>query len=145
MVWSGVVSAIQRIRWTWVLGAAFLSEVVVLGIFFLLLLAATMAGVPEIAKPMSPLDNVDALLSSFVVVFLLALWVGRRVASEQVLHGALIGVVAALLFTIMWLATTRSLAQPLWYVVAHGLKVLGGLCGGLLAQRRAQPTVQKVE
>jgi hypothetical protein len=132
------VSGLRRIRWGWVVGAAFLSETLVLGVFFLLLLAATLAGVPEIARPMSPLDNVDALVSSFVVVFLFALWVGKRVESERVLHGALIGVVAALLFTILWIATTPSFAQPLWYVVAHALKVLGGICGGALAQRRAR-------
>jgi hypothetical protein len=132
------MSGARGIRWTWVVGAAFLSEVAVLGVFFLLLLAATLADVPEIAKPMSTLDNVDALVSSFVVVFLFAVWVGKRVDAEPVLHGALIGVVAALLFTIMWIATTRSFSQPLWYVVAHALKVLGGICGGLLAQRRVR-------
>src|SRR5215471_8033738 len=132
------MSGLRRIRWAWVVGAAFLSEVVVIGVFFLLLLAATLAGVPEIAKPMSTLDNVDAVVSSFVVVLLFAFWVGKRVGTDQVLHGTLIGVVAALLFTIMWIATTPSLVQPFWYVVAHALKVLGGICGGLIAQRRAQ-------
>jgi hypothetical protein len=132
------MSGTRRIRWTWVVGAALLSEVIVIGVFFLLLQAATLAGVPEIAKPMSPLDDVDALVSSFVVVLLLARWVGSRVETEPVLHGALIGAVAALLFTIMWIATTHSLAQPSWYVVAHALKILGGICGGLLAQKRAE-------
>src|SRR5215471_4663832 len=120
------MSGLRRIRWAWVVGAAFLSEVTVIAFFFLLLLAATLAGVPEIAKPMSALDNVDAVVSSFVVVLLFAYWVGKRVAAEPVLHGALIGVVAALLFTIMWIATTPSFAQPFWYVVAHAFKVLGG-------------------
>jgi uncharacterized membrane protein len=86
---SRLVNGIRRIRWTWVVGAAFLSEVAVLGVFFLLLLAATLAGAPEIAKPMSTLDNVDALVSSFVVVFLFALWVGKRVESEPVLQAML--------------------------------------------------------
>jgi hypothetical protein len=131
------VSGVARIRWTWVVGAAFLSEVTVIGVFFLLLLAATLAGFPETAKPMSTLDYVDALVSSFVVVLLFARWVGSRVETP-VLHGALIGVVAALLFTIVWIATTPSFAQPFCYVVAHALKVLGGICGGLLAQKRAQ-------
>ena len=132
------MSGARGIRWTWIVGAAFLSEAAVLGLFFLLLLAANFAGFPEIAKPMSTLDNIDAIVSSFVVVFLFALWVGKRVDAKPVLYGALIGVVAALLFTIMWIATTRSFAQPLWYVVAHVLKVLGGICGGLLAQRRVR-------
>ena len=62
------MSGLRRIRWTWVVGAALLSEAIVIGVFFLLLQAATLAGVPEIAKPMSPLDDVDALVSSFVVI-----------------------------------------------------------------------------
>ena len=118
--------------------AGFLSEVAVMVVFFLLLIAARLAGVPEIARPMSPLDYVDALVSSFGMVFLFTLWVGRRIDSGFVLHGALVGVVGILLFTIMWVSTNRSLAQPPLYVVAHGLKVLGGIAGGLVVQRRRQ-------
>jgi hypothetical protein len=132
------MSVFRRIHWKWVVAAALLSEAVVMVVFFLLLLAATLAGVPEIARPMSPLDNVDAMVSSFAMVFLFTLWVGKRIDADYVLHGALIGVVGALLFSVMWIATTGALAQPLWYVVAHLLKVLGGICGGLLAKRRKQ-------
>jgi hypothetical protein len=88
----------------------FLSEVSVFAIFFLLLFAATLAGVPEIARPMTTLDYVDALLSSFTMVFLFTLWVGKGIESGFVLHGALVGVVGILLFAIMWISTTRSLA-----------------------------------
>ena len=118
--------------------AGFLSEVAVMVVFFLLLIAARLAGVPEIARPMSPLDYVDALVSSFGMVFLFTLWVGKRIESGFILHGALVGVVGILLFTIMWASTTRSLAQPPLYVAAHGLKVLGGIAGGLVVQRRRQ-------
>ena len=68
-----------RIRWKWIVAGAFLSEVAILAIFFLLLLAAKLAGVPLLARPMSTLDYVDALVSSFGIVFLFALWVGKRV------------------------------------------------------------------
>ena len=116
--------------------AGFLSEVAVFAIFFLLLIAATLAGVPKVARPMSTLDDIDAMLSSFVMVFLFSLWVGKRIESGFVLHGTLVGVVGILLFTIMWVATTRSLAQPPVYVVAHLLKILGGITGGLVVERR---------
>ena len=79
---------------------------------------------------------VDALVSSFAMVFLFALWVGKRVKTDFVLHGALIGVFGALLFTGPWIATTPVLAQPPLYVLAHGLKVLGGICGGGVESRR---------
>jgi hypothetical protein len=75
-------------------------------------------------------------VSSFATVFLFTLWVGKRLESGFVLHGVLIGMFGILLFSTMWLATTRSLAQPPLYVVAHVLKVLGGIAGGLVAERR---------
>ena len=130
-----------RIRWKWIAAAAFLSEVAILAIFFLLLLAAKLAGLPEIAKPLSTLDYVDALVSSFGIVFLFALWVGKRVESAFVLNGALIGVVATLLFTGIWIATTPSWVQPVPYLVAHALKVAGGICGGMLAKQRKQARI----
>ena len=70
------------------------------------------------------------------MVFLFSLWVGKRIESGFVLHGTLVGVVGILLFTTMWVATTGSLSQPRVYVFAHLLKILGGITGGLLVERR---------
>jgi hypothetical protein len=126
----------NRIHWKRIVVAGFLAEASVFVVFFLLLFAATAAGVPGIARPMGTLDYIDAMVSSFAMVFLFTLWVGKRIESGFVLHGVLIGVFGILLFSIMWLATTRSLAQPPLYVVAHFLKVLGGIAGGLVAEKR---------
>ena len=60
----------RRIHWKWIVIASFFAEATVFAVFFLLLFAATVAGVPEIARPMSTLDYIDALVSSFAVVFL---------------------------------------------------------------------------
>jgi hypothetical protein len=38
-------------------------------------------------------------------------------------------------------AGNRSLAQPPLYLVAHALKILGGLTGGLVAERRRHRVV----
>jgi hypothetical protein len=130
------MTVMRQIRWKWVLLAGLLAEVAVMALFFLLLLVATVAGFPEIAQPMTALDYIDAMLSSFVSMFLFTLWAGKRIDSAFVLHGALIGVVGIVLFTIMWVATTPSFAQPPLYVVAHVLKVLGGIAGGLVVERR---------
>jgi hypothetical protein len=118
-----------------------LAEATVFAIFFLLLFAATAAGVPEIARPMGTLDYIDAMVSSFATVFLYTLWVGKRIESDFVRHGVLIGLFGVILFGLMWVATTRSLAQPPLYVVAHALKVLGGIAGGLVAEKRWSATV----
>jgi hypothetical protein len=130
------VSAASRIHWKWVLAGGVLAEVSVIAIFFLLLLAATVAGVPEIARPMTTLDYVDAMLMSFVSMLVFTVWVGKRVDSAFVLHGLLIGILGIVLFTVMWIGTTGSLAQPALYVVAHGLKIVGGIAGGLIAAKR---------
>jgi hypothetical protein len=130
------MSTIRQVHWGRIVVAGFLSEVAVFAIFLLLLIVATLAGAPDVARPMSTLDYVDAILSSFAMVFLFTLWVGTRIEFGFILHGALVGVVGILLFAIMWVATTGSLAQPPLYVAAHLLKVLGGITGGLVVGRR---------
>ena len=71
------------------------------------------------------------LIASAVMPFVFALWVGRVLESRFVLHGALVGLVAALLYMVVaW-----GQPQPLLYQVAHGLKVLGGMAGGWLVER----------
>jgi hypothetical protein len=76
------------------------------------------------------------MVSSFAMVFLFTLWVGKRIESAFVTHGVLIGVLGIVLFGIMWLATVGWLPQPPLYVVSHFLKVLGGIAGGLVAEKR---------
>lgn len=124
------------IRWKWVVIGALLAEATVLVVFFLLLFAAMAAGVPEIAAPMTTLDYIDAMVMSFVSMLVFAIWIGTRLDSGFVLHGALMGGFAALLFTVMWIATTGTFAQPALYVVAHVLKVVGGIVGGRIAEKR---------
>lgn len=127
---------IRKIHWGRIVAAGFLSEAAVMVIFVLLLVIATLVGIPDVARPMSTVDYIDAMLSSFAMVFFFTLWVGKRIESRFILHGALVGVVGILLFTIMWVATTGSLAQPPLYIVAHLLKVLGGIMGGVASERR---------
>ena len=88
--------AVPRIHWGRIVLAGL--EVAVLVIFFVLLIAATLAEVPRLASPMSPLVYADALVSSL----------------PRHLHRA----------------------QPPLYLVAHVLKVLGGITGGTVVQRR---------
>jgi hypothetical protein len=75
---------------------------------------------------------VSIVVASAVMPFLFAVWVGRRIESRFVLHGALVGIVAALVYMVLaW-----GQPQPLLYQVAHGLKVVGGIAGGVAASRR---------
>jgi putative membrane protein (TIGR04086 family) len=73
---------------------------------------------------------------SFVMCFLGALWVCRRIESHFILHGTLVGVVAALIYV----GLTRAQSEPFAYIVAHALKLVGGACGGFVAQLRRSPS-----
>jgi len=131
------MSEARRIHWGLILLAGFLAEVAIMVVFFTLLAAAALAGVPELARPESTLDFIDAMVSGFLMFFLFTLWVGRRIESGFVLHGALIGITGALLFTTLVFALSGSLAQPSLYWVAHGLKIVGGITGGIVANKRS--------
>jgi hypothetical protein len=75
------------------------------------------------------------LIASAAMPFVFAVWVGRHVESRFVLHGGLVGLVAALVYMIV----SWGQPQPLLYKIAHGLKVVGGMAGGALASRRKTP------
>ena len=72
------------------------------------------------------------LVASAVMPFVFAIWVCRGAGSRFALHGALVGVVAALFY----LGLAWGQPQPLLYRIAHGLKVVGGVTGGIVASRR---------
>jgi putative membrane protein (TIGR04086 family) len=72
---------------------------------------------------------------SFVMCFFGAFWVCRRIESRFILQGTLVGVVAALIYV----ALTRAQPEPLAYILAHALKLVGGACGGFVAQQRRSP------
>jgi putative membrane protein (TIGR04086 family) len=76
---------------------------------------------------------------SFITCFLGALWVCRRIEARYILHGTLVGVVAALIY----LALTRAQPEPAAYILAHALKLVGGACGGWAAERRRSPSPPK--
>jgi putative membrane protein (TIGR04086 family) len=94
--------------------------------------------VPELAAPLSTLDNIDAIVASFVMMYLATLWLGKRVDSDFVLHGALVGLTALVLFTLLWTFGTGSPDQPLPYIAAHCMKVLGGIAGGYVVKQRRE-------
>jgi hypothetical protein len=113
-----------RIHWIRVLVGGFLAE----------------ASVFAVVIPVFMISGQHALLyaaplASLVMCFLFALWVGRRLESRFILHGALVGVVA----TLLYVGLTLARPEPLAYLAAHALKILGGAAGGLLASRRRRP------
>ena len=82
------------------------------------------------------------VVASFVLPLLSAIWVSSRAQAHFVLHGALIGAVAILIYLTMAEAGRRfgppQGPQPFAYTVAHALKLLGGALGGAVASWRAR-------
>jgi hypothetical protein len=131
------MSSRSRIHWRLVLLGGFLAEVGMLVLFLVFLAAAALAGVPTLARPESTFDLINAMVSGFLLMYLVTLWISRRLASGFILHGALIGLTGALLFTLLIVVLSGSPAQHPLYLVAHGLKVVGGITGGIVATRRS--------
>jgi hypothetical protein len=121
-----------QILWRRVLVGGFLAELFVFAIVFpTLYLFGQRAFLASI------------LIASAVMPFIFAVWVGKRIEALFVLHGALVGLVAALIY----LGLAWGQPQPLLYKIAHGLKVVGGAAGGVVASRRkpaARPIMQPV-
>jgi Na+-transporting NADH:ubiquinone oxidoreductase subunit NqrB len=115
------VNASARIHWIRILLGGFLAEV---SVFVVVIPAYKIFGARGLTW--------SALLGSLVMCFLFALWVGRGVDTRFVLHGALVGVVASLLYV----GLTLAKPEPLAYIVAHVLKILGGAAGGVIASRQ---------
>ena len=74
---------------------------------------------------------VSILVASLVLPLIFGVWVARRAGADFVLHGFLVGVVAA----IVYLVVSWGRPEPFLYAVAHGLKVVGGALGGMVAGR----------
>lgn len=72
------------------------------------------------------------LIASAVMPFIFAMWVGTHIESRFVLHGGLVGLVAALTYCVL----SWGQPQPLLYQISHGFKIVGGIAGGLAASRR---------
>jgi putative membrane protein (TIGR04086 family) len=118
------MSTSAGIHWLRVLLGGFLAEVSVIA---LVIPIALLAGKNTLTY--------SAPVASLLACFVFALWVGRRLDSRFVLHGILVGIVA----TLIYVALTRGGPEPLAYLIAHALKLLGGAAGGLVAARRQKP------
>lgn len=81
-----------------------------------------------------PALNAAIVVASFVAPLLLTQWVARRLTSQFVLHGFLVGFTAFAIYMIPMTLSGES--QPLVYWIAHAMKILGGTTGGVVAARR---------
>ena len=81
-----------------------------------------------------PALNAAIVIASFIAPLLLAQWVVRRLTSQFVLHGFLVGFMAFIVYMIPMTLSGES--QPPIYWIAHAMKILGGVTGGFIAAQR---------
>jgi putative membrane protein (TIGR04086 family) len=110
-------------RWGRAIAGGFIAELVLF-----------IAVVPGFALGSEPLVVWTAVIGSPATTFLAALWVAKRLESRFALHGAIVGLTAALIY--LALVTVSGATQPFIYWVAHGLKIAGGAAGGVFAAWR---------
>ncbi len=127
----------SRIRWTRVLIAALLSEAAVI----VILLAITMSYSLLISpgKSAAEYQEFGALAGYYVApaaaalaTFLSVLWVARKLTSDFIANGTLVGV-AAVILTAGFLAGAKP-EHRLMYIVSFALRIVAGYLGGLVAQ-----------
>jgi putative membrane protein (TIGR04086 family) len=111
----------MSIQWGRVLLAAFVMELILIAIAIPLFLSGAGRVLVYVIPP-----------TAFIATFAVTVWLGRKIKSNLVLHGVLIGVVG----TLMYIALTRAQPEPWQYWLAHVLKVLGGAAGGMVLARR---------
>ncbi|HTC50513.1 MAG TPA: hypothetical protein VK700_01095 [Steroidobacteraceae bacterium] len=112
-----------KLRWGWIVLGGFLVE---LATFAFVIPISLLAGRQSLLY--------SAPLASFVASVAFGFLVARKSANRPVLHGTLVGLVAVLIF----LGMSRAGPEPIAYVIAHVLKLLGGAFGGYRGSRGAQ-------
>lgn len=119
-----------RIRWGRIVAGGLLAEVAIL----VVVLPFAFTDTPErfLVYVVPPV--------SLGMTFVFGRWTGNRVDSRFMLHGALAGVIAAVLYIVV----TWGQTLPPSYTVAHFLKVIGGAAGGYVAGRSKPASARAV-
>ena len=113
----------MKALWWRILLAAFALEVVYAVLIY------SLFGSPDVA--FEPLG----MAIVFVLMLLGGLWIGRKAVSRPVRNGALVGVAAALLYTVLTIPVMMSGELPVTaaLLLNHAAKILGAAAGGALA------------
>ena len=112
----------KNIRWGWILLGGFLAEVLV---FVMVIPPSLVAGQQSMVYTAPP--------ASFVACLVFGFWIARKSPRRPILHGTLVGVASMLIYIVI----SFGQPEPVAYIIAHGLKLLGGAAGGYVALKRA--------
>lgn len=116
------MTSVGQVRWGWVLVGGLVAE---LALFLFVPIQLLPGGQTLLLYLVVPL----CLLATGAAGY----WIARKAGTAKILHGALVGVVASLIY----LALTWTQELPVVYHAANYLKIVGGAAGGWFASTRA--------
>jgi hypothetical protein len=126
----------RSIRWGRILIAAVMSEVGVIAVLFAVITAYTLLTPTMTDTQYNSLGQevgyYVAPAAGAIMTVLSVLWAARRLTSDFILHGLLVGVVSVVL-TVGFIFGARP-DHRVMYIIAFGLRIVGGYAGGVLAQ-----------
>ena len=115
-----------RLQWGRIVAGALLVEIALMIVF-----------VPLLAFTQAPWLMRLIAVGCFVFGFVISRWMVRKVRSRPVLHGALIGVLATVIYLGLCLAAPGGIGPviemygPFLFVLGNGLRIAGCMAGGL--------------
>ena len=120
----------MKINWGRILNAGLIAEILNLLIYKFLVLADP-HGTP------TPLAISVGVAVMFLSILIAAMWVGRKIESNFILHGFLVGIVAIVYYVLINLPDTISgqsdMNNFIAALIGHPPKLLGGIVGGYIA------------
>ena len=124
------VSPFNRIRWGLVLLGGLLAQV---ALIVIVAIGPVVTGIR-----FGQAAHYIVIVTTLAVTFAFGFWGARRAGSRFILHGALVGAVAALIFVVVIALRRRSALVTPEFLNQFLLKILGGLAGGFAASRQSK-------
>ena len=113
-----------KLRWGWIVLGAILLEVALIVLFIPMLMFTDVSKIAPFAG-----------IGTFGLGFLISWWIVRKVQGRRVLHGALIGILATIIYVGLCMANPDGIASvvamygPVLFVVGNGLRIVGSTAG----------------
>ena len=121
----------MNLRWGWIIAGAVILEVALIVLFIPMLMFIDIAQIAPYAG-----------IGTFGLGFLVSWWIVRKVQGRQVLHGALIGILATIIYVGLCMTSPDGLSSvvamygPVLFVVGNGLRIVGSTAGAYFYRSR---------
>jgi hypothetical protein len=114
----------SKLRWGWIIAGAVILEVALIILFVPMLMYTNVSTIAPYAG-----------IGTFGLGFLVSWWIVRKIPGRRLLHGALIGILATVIYVALCMTNPGGFSSvvamygPVLFVVGNGLRVVGTLAG----------------